>query len=102
GHVLHGSATAAEVIQPYPGTSGDAVLDVLLAGESPRHPTELLDSPALSRLMEELRSHYEMVVVDSPPLGAVADALLLAQQSDGALVVTRAGATDRAAMEETL
>jgi capsular exopolysaccharide synthesis family protein len=103
GRVLHGTASSAEVIQGYPlGSDAADVLDVLLAGESPRHPAELLDSPALGQLLEDLRSRYEMIVIDTPPLDAVADALLLARLADGALLVTRAGATDRYALEKAV
>lgn len=101
GQVLQGSATAAEAILHHPaGAAGEAPLHLLLAGESPRHPIELLDSPALARLVQELRDHYAMIIIDTPPLSAVADALLLARVADGALLVTRAGATDRNTMEE--
>src|SRR5690606_36229602 len=56
GEVLSGTATAAEaILQHRDGGERGVALDVLLAGSATRHPTELLDSPALTRLMEELR-----------------------------------------------
>lgn len=103
GQVLHGSADVADAIQTVELAEGpSASLDVLLAGDSPRHPSELLEAAALSRLLDELRGRYEMIVIDTPPLRAVADALLLARLSDGALLVTRSGATDRDALEEAI
>ncbi|MBC8008496.1 MAG: polysaccharide biosynthesis tyrosine autokinase, partial [Burkholderiales bacterium] len=48
-------------------------LDLLRSGGRSKSPTELLESPAFSQLIDRLKREYDLVVVDSPPLGAVTD-----------------------------
>lgn len=68
-------------------------LSVLTAGPIPPNPSELLHSAAFERLREDLLNHFDWVLFDSPPLGAVTDAAILAPQLDGVLLVVRAGQT---------
>ena len=70
-------------------------LSVLPAGPIPPNPSELLHSAAFGQLKEDLLNHYDWVVFDSPPMGAVTDAAILAPQVDGVLLVVRAGHTTR-------
>lgn len=81
--VLIGEATAEEVIQPW----GDGSLDVLPAGQIPPNPSELLDSPAMARLLQRLSLRYDVILLDSAPLLPVTDAAVLSRLTDGALVV---------------
>ena len=62
-------------------------IDVLPSGPVPPDPAELLQSKRMQHLVEEARDRYDWVVLDTPPVLPVADALLLAHLSDGALVV---------------
>lgn len=64
-------------------------LDFLRSGGRSRTPTEFLESAAFSQLLEKLKKHYDLIVVDSPPLGAVSDALLIAERTDEVLYVCR-------------
>jgi Mrp family chromosome partitioning ATPase len=68
-------------------------LAVLHAGARPTRPGELLSSKGLVRLLERLRGSYDLVVVDSPPLLAAADGMMLAGHADAALVCARAAFT---------
>ena len=68
-------------------------LSVLTAGPIPPNPSELLHSAAFGRLKEHLLNHFDWVLFDSPPMGAVTDAAILAPQLGGVLLVVRAGAT---------
>ncbi|MFE4467799.1 polysaccharide biosynthesis tyrosine autokinase [Leifsonia sp. NPDC056824] len=81
--VLAGRAEFGEVVQRW-GAGG---LDVLAAGPIPPNPSELLSSRRMSDLLARLRGEYDVVVIDTAPLGSVADASILARQVDGALVV---------------
>jgi receptor protein-tyrosine kinase len=87
--VLSGAVPLSDVLQDtkFPR------LTVLAAGATPPNPSELLGSHAAKRTLEELRSRFDFVIVDSPPLLAVTDAAVLATNADGALVMTRFGET---------
>lgn len=63
--------------------------DLLRSGGRSRTPTELLESPPFGQLLEKLKKHYELVVIDSPPMGAVTDSLLIAEHSDEVIYVCR-------------
>ena len=66
-------------------------LSVLTSGPIPPNPSELIHSAAFGRLKDDLLAHFDYVLFDSPPMGAVTDAAILAPQVDGALLVVRAG-----------
>jgi non-specific protein-tyrosine kinase len=69
---------------------------VLTSGPSPRHPAELLSSSNMKEVLSDLASRADLLLLDSPPVLAMADALGLASIVDGVLLVAaRAGATDR-------
>lgn len=85
--VLSGRAKLRDVIRS-PKTLR---FDVVTSGEIPDNPTELLSKQAFAQVLEELRGIYDVAIVDSPVLLAVSDALLVAAQADGVLVVHRSG-----------
>lgn len=89
--VLSGASTLSDVLQ---GTRFPR-LTVLAAGTTPPNPSELLGSHAAKRTLDELRSRFDFVIVDSAPLLAVTDAAVLATNADGALLMTRFGETKR-------
>ena len=64
-------------------------LSLLCSGGRSKSPTEILESPAFAQLLERLKHEYELVVVDSPPLGAVTDSLLIAERTDEVIYVCR-------------
>lgn len=68
---------------------------LLPAGPNPPNPSVLLASDSMSRLLTALGSSFDFVVIDSPPVGAVTDAVLLGAQSDGAILCVHAGSTPR-------
>jgi capsular exopolysaccharide synthesis family protein len=77
-------------------TRESRTLDILVAGAIPPNPAELLESEAMSRLLTWAEENYELVVVDTPPLSIVADAVPLIKQVDGVIVVSRLGRGTRA------
>lgn len=89
--VLSGQASLNDVLQKtrFPG------LTVLTAGAVPPNPSELLGSLAAKKLLAEMRSQFDYVIIDSSPLLAVTDAAILAASSDGVLVIARYGHTKR-------
>ena len=70
----------------------------LPGGDPHGHPTELLQSEKLSGVLEVLAPHFDWVVIDSPPVNPIADALSLAQHTDASLLVVRAGSTPHEAV----
>jgi polysaccharide biosynthesis transport protein len=65
------------------------------AGTPLRNPADLLGSPRFTKLIEELRSHFDWIVLDSPPVLAVADPCMIARVASGVLLVLDCGRTSR-------
>lgn len=89
--VLSGRHDLREVISVY----GRDTLAVLPAGPTPPNPSELLGSQQMADLLATLAEHYDVVVVDAPPLLPVTDAAVLAAAADGAVLVLRHGRSRR-------
>ncbi len=70
-------------------------LDVLPAGTQPPNPAELLESEAMAKLLAQLRERYELVVIDTAPLGVVSDCFPLLRRVDGVVAVARMGHSTR-------
>lgn len=83
---LSGQHTFDEIVQ-----SVTPHLDVAVAGPAPENPYELIMSKRLQTLLDILRGKYDYIVLESPPVGLVADALVLMRLSDLNLIVFKAG-----------
>ena len=70
-------------------------LYLLSSGPIPPNPAELLGSPGMEELLDEMRAAFDIVIFDSPPLVAVTDAAVLSVLTDGAIQVVWAGNTSR-------
>lgn len=75
---------------------------LLPAGEAHGNPTDLLQTPALAGVMSALIPEFDWILIDSPPVIPLADALLLSQHASASLLVVRAGATPAEAVESTI
>ena len=73
-------------------------LEVLPAGPIPQSPAELLSSQRMRTLLRKWTQEYEHVVIDTPPMFPVTDALVLATQADAVLLVVRSGVTRKKAL----
>lgn len=73
-------------------------LFMLPAGSRPPNPAALLDSPPMDRLLGALRTRYDTVIIDSPPVLAVTDSAVLAPKTDGVILVVRAEKTEKEAI----
>jgi capsular exopolysaccharide synthesis family protein len=71
----------------------DQVIDIIFAGTIPPNPTELLMSERTSELFEAVRNKYDYIIVDTAPIMVVSDTLLISENADQTLYVTRAGIT---------
>ncbi|MWB94475.1 polysaccharide biosynthesis tyrosine autokinase [Flavobacterium sp. GA093] len=70
-------------------------LDVILSGPIPPNPSELILTDAMKEFMEELKQKYDYIILDTPPVGLVSDALELAQFSDVTLYIVRQNYTKK-------
>ncbi len=74
-------------------------LEIITSGPIPPNPSELLMSDLMRDLIAELRGIYDIIVLDTPPLGLVTDALILSQYADASLFVIRLDYTKRVMLE---
>lgn len=70
-------------------------LDVLTCGPIPPNPTELLETPRMATLLEQLRAEYDYVLLDTPPVGYVSEYFVLLRYLDANIYVVRQNYTDR-------
>lgn len=84
--LVSGTANLSEVVKTVPGTD----LHVIGAGRLPPQPLELLLSMRFKRAIEVLSEKYEIIVIDSPPVELVSDALIISKMATGVLYVVKA------------
>lgn len=70
-------------------------LDILLSGPACPNPAESLQSKSFQNLLEDMSAMYDRIVIDSPPIGPVTDAVILSTRVDASVLVIRALATSR-------
>ena len=90
--VLLGEVHLTDVAQRVPAENN---LVVITSGPVPPNPSELLSGDRTRRLLDDLASQVDLVVLDSPPVLAVSDPLVLSSMADGIVLVASAGNTDR-------
>lgn len=86
-------ASLDDVLQPIPGFPN---YQIITCGPIPPNPAELLNSPALEQLFKELRERFSYIIVDSPPIGLVTDAQLIAPHVDATMFMVRHDHTPKA------
>ncbi len=86
-----------DVLVEVPVGVGDVerTLTLLPSGPLPPNPSELLESARMDQLMDELREQFDVVIVDSPPLPVLSDAMTLLEHVSGVIVVAAVGVTTR-------
>ena len=72
---------------------------LLPAGKPTANPSELLHNGGLAEMLQKLSPYFDWILVDSPPMTPLTDALALAQQTDASLMVVRAGRTSPEAVK---
>jgi polysaccharide biosynthesis transport protein len=88
--------------QPIAATLGDTRIDLLPAGPSPLDPVKLLGAPPMQALMAQLEQHYDLIVIDTPPLLGVVDAMQIASVCSGLVLVSRLDMITRPALTQAL
>jgi succinoglycan biosynthesis transport protein ExoP len=95
---LAGVASLDEVIVPHPAIKNLAALPT---GPIPPSPADLLSSMRMREAIADLRNQYKFIVLDSPPIMAATDAVILSALTDGVLLVVRSGETPKEAFTRT-
>ncbi|UKJ81809.1 CpsD/CapB family tyrosine-protein kinase [Priestia megaterium] len=90
-NVLTRQSTLAQAVQE----SEIPHLSVLTSGPIPPNPSELLASTQMVELLKEMKEQFDMIIFDTPPILAVADAQILANQVDGTILVVSSGKTEK-------
>lgn len=70
-------------------------VEVLTGGPMPPNPAELVGSKRMKHLIEEASQHYDIVLIDTPPIVAVTDAAIIAQEVDGVILVLASGEVNK-------
>lgn len=87
----------SELIYP---SSENGLLDIVPCGTIPPNPADLLKSDRLDKLIAELRTKYDYVLLDTPPFGVVVDVQLCARVADQTIYVVRSGMLDKRVLPE--
>jgi polysaccharide biosynthesis transport protein len=95
---LAGVSTLDEVTIPHPTISN---LSAVTTGPVPPSPADLLSSHKMREAITELRRRFKFIVIDSPPVMAATDAVILSALTDGVLLVVRSGETPKEAFTRT-
>src|ERR1700723_2902727 len=95
---LAGVSTLDEVLMPHPTINN---LVALTTGPVPPSPADLLSSHRMREAITDLRHRFKFVVIDSPPVMAATDAVILSALTDGVLLVVRSGETPKEAFTRT-
>ena len=88
--LLLGKVNLQEAVQKHSDN-----LFVLTSGKLPPNPAEMLASSAMTNLLDKLKEEYDVIILDSAPVGAVTDAQILSTKVDGTILVARAQRTKR-------
>lgn len=76
--------------------------NVICAGTIPPNPAELLGSNAMAEIIESLESEFDYILMDTPPLNIVSDALALSRISDGIILIVREGKTTHTELKRAI
>ncbi len=90
-HYLSGQAESGDVVC---GTQYEG-LSVIFAGQYPPNPVELLGTEKFQTLLEQAREEYDYVLLDTPPVGSVIDAAIVARNCDGVVLIVAADRVSR-------
>lgn len=77
-------------------------LSIITAGKIPPNPAEMLGSKAMSAFLEEMKEHFDYIILDTPPVQAVADAQILSTKGDRTIIVVRDGVTKKDDVHDTV
>lgn len=98
-HILAGIKTSASLLQKTELTPN---LSVIIAGEMPPNPAELLGTERMAQLINMLKKMFDFIIVDLPPITVVADALTVSNTLDGMIVVVENGVCTKRELSDAI
>ena len=99
---LTGQSHLVDLIQYCNLKGAEQAFHVITAGQNPPNPVELLSSARMKKALGRLRKEYDYVILDLPPVGAVTDAMAVAGETDGMLLVVRQNYCDRLVLADAV
>ena len=99
---LSGQTSAEKLIQLCNIKGDESAFHVISAGQTPPNPMELLSSNKMERTLNQLRTNYDYILLDLPPVCEVGDPLAVAKGIDGTLLVVRQGYCNRRALNAAI
>lgn len=99
---LTGQSHLADLVQACNLKGNEQAFHVISAGQNPPNPVELLSSERMKKALSMLSKTYDYVILDLPPVGEVSDAMAVAKETDGMLLVVRQNYCDRVALAEAV
>ena len=97
---LTGQHKLEEIIQDCNLKKEEDAFQVIAAGQNPPNPIELLSSDRMTKFLQLLRQRYDYIILDLPPVGEVSDAMAVAKETDGMLLVVRQNYCDRLVLKD--
>lgn len=92
---LLGNISTEKILQ-YPGIEN---LNLITSGPFVQNPVDMLSSPETSNIINEMSNHYELIIIDSPPVLLFADALIMGTHTSGTIIVYQVGKMARRALK---
>lgn len=87
--VLTGKVNLKDAMERYKSSVNEVYFDMVLSGDYPENPSELLNSSRFKKFVEVVSTAYEYIIIDLPPVNAVVDAVSVSKLTDGLIVVIR-------------
>lgn len=90
-HFLTGQCDLKDIVYRCKSGSSETEFYAIPAGPTSNSPTELISSEKFTKMLQKLRDEYDVILIDTPPLGDVVDASIVSAASDGTIMVVEAG-----------
>ena len=101
-NLMGNTNSISAAMRKYQSSNSETAFDIIPGGDVPQNPSELLNSKRMSSLLQTLSTAYDYIVLDLPPVGAVVDAVSVAREIDGMLVVIRENTCPRGLLADCM
>ena len=101
-NLMGNTNSISSAMRKYHSSNSETAFDIIPGGDAPQNPSELLNSKRMASLLQTLSTAYDYIVIDLPPVGAVVDAVSVAREIDGMLVVIRENTCPRGLLADCM